>query len=278
MSSRSVKESSGSPLLGDDDPAPATVLNAAGRATAVVVCDHGGEAVPAKLDGLGLDPADRARHIAWDIGASATARELAQRLDAPAVLSSFSRLVIDLNRPPDDLTSIREISDGVLVPGNRNLSADDTAQRVASVFEPYHDAVSAAMDRAGERVAALALISIHSFTPVMKGFERPWHIGVLFGPDARMAKRFIAALSKNADVCVGANKPYSGYDLYGYTVETHAMPKGYPNILLEIRQDLIDTQHGAEKWAAIIADALAPILDDQDLYRPLRPDEAEYAS
>ena len=122
MSSRSVKESLGSSLLGVDDPAPATVLNAAGRATAIVVCDHGGKAIPAKLDGLGLDLADRARHIAWDIGASATARELTQRLDAPAVLSSYSRLVIDLNRPPDDLTSIREISDGVLVPGNRNLS------------------------------------------------------------------------------------------------------------------------------------------------------------
>ena len=112
----------------------------------------------------------------------------------------------------------------------------------------------------------------------MNGFERPWHIGVLFGPDARMANLFITALSQNAEVCVGANKPYSGYDLCGYTVETHAMPKGYPNILSEIRQDLIDTQHGAERWAAVIADALAPILHDRDLYRPLRPDEAEYAS
>ena len=131
MSSRSVKESSGSPLLGDDDPASATVLNAAGRATAVVVCDHGGEAVPAKLDGLGLDPADRARHIAWDIGASATARELAQRLDAPAVLSSYSRLVIDLNRDmavfanldPEKVVKLRRLKSGhVAVPLNKTES------------------------------------------------------------------------------------------------------------------------------------------------------------
>ena len=278
MSSRSVKETLRSPLLSADEPAPVTVLNAAGRATAVVTCDHGGDAVPTTLGGLGLDPADLARHIAWDIGASATARHLAQLLDAPAVLSNFSRLVIDLNRPPDDLTSIREISDGVLVPGNRKLTAEDAAARVTSIFEPYHDAVSAAMERAMERVAAPVLISIHSFTPVMKGFERPWQVGVLFGPDTRIAKPLVEALSANPEICVGENKPYSGYDLYGYTVETHAMPNGYPNILLEIRQDLIDTQHGAEKWASIVAEALAPILDDPDLYRPLRPEEAEYLS
>jgi len=264
-----------SPLLTADDPAPATVLNAAGRSNAVVTCDHGGEGVPAILNGLGLDPVDRARHIAWDIGASSVARELARLLDAPAILSAYSRLVIDLNRPPDDLTSIREISDGVLVPGNRNLTAADVKQRIDGIFEPYHDAVSAAIGRSAERVAAPVLVSVHSFTPVMKGAERPWHIGVLYGPDTRIANRLIAALSENDTICVGRNKPYSGFDLFGYTVETHAMPAGNPNILLEIRQDLIDTQHGAEHWAGLIATALAPILDDPELYRPLRPEEAE---
>lgn len=275
MSSRNATEALQSPLLTADDPAPATVLNAAGRSNAVVTCDHGGEGVPAILNGLGLDPVDRARHIAWDIGASSVARELARLLDAPAILSAYSRLVIDLNRPPDDLTSIREISDGVLVPGNRNLTAADVKQRIDGIFEPYHDAVSAAIGRSAERVAAPVLVSVHSFTPVMKGAERPWHIGVLYGPDTRIANRLIAALSENDTICVGRNKPYSGFDLFGYTVETHAMPAGNPNILLEIRQDLIDTQHGAEHWAGLIATALAPILDDPELYRPLRPEEAE---
>ncbi len=262
-------------LLGADDPAPVTVLNAAGRSNAVVACDHGGSAVPAKLNGLGLDPVDRARHIAWDIGAAKTARHLAQLLDAPAVLSGYSRLVIDLNRQLDDLTSICEISDGVLVPGNRNLSVEDVAQRMKAVFEPYHDAVSAAIGRSAERVAAPALISVHSFTPVMQGSERPWQIGVLYGPDTRIAKRLIAGLSRNPDICVGDNKPYSGFDLFGYTVETHAIPDGNPNVLLEFRQDLIDTRHGAEHWAGLIAEVLAPILDDPELFRPLRSDEME---
>lgn len=276
MSSRSAIEIGASPLLGPDDPAPVTVLNAAGRSNAVVTCDHGGDAVPGSLNGLGLDPALLTRHIALDIGATSVARRVAQLLDAPAILSGYSRLVIDLNRPPDDLTSVREISDGVLIPGNRGLTQADTEQQIAAIFDPYHDAVSAAVDRAAERVAAPALVSIHSFTPVMKGDERPWHIGVLFGPDTRIAKPLIAALAANPDVCVGENEPYSGYDLYGYTVETHAMPRWFPNILLEVRQDLIDTEHGAARWAAIIADALAPILDDAALYRPLDPTEAEY--
>lgn len=270
MSSKTLTETQYPALLAPTDPPPAIVLNAAGRLPAIVTCDHGGDAIPENLNGLGLDPSERLRHIAWDIGAAAVARSLAQQLDAPAILGSYSRLVIDLNRPPEDLTSIREISDGVLVYGNRNLSAEGAAQRIETIFDPYHDAVATAMGRAAEEVEAPALVSVHSFTPVMKGYERPWHIGVLFGPDDRIANPLIAALSRYPEICVGENKPYSGFDLFGYTVETHAMPGGYPNILLEIRQDLIDTQHGAAHWAQVIADALGPILENPDLYRPLQ--------
>lgn len=271
MSSRDATDTRPSSLFGPDDPAPFAALNAAGRSHAVLVCDHGGDAMPARLRGLGLDAVARARHIAWDIGAAAVTRHLSQALDAPAVLCNYSRLVIDMNRPPDDLTSIREISDGVVVPGNRGLSSDDVANRVGALFEPYHDAVDAALERAAARAAAPAMISVHSFTPVMKGAERPWHVGVLFGPDDRMARPVIDVLSRHADICVGENEPYSGYDLFGYTVETHAMPKGYPNVLFEIRQDLIDTRHGVAHWAGLIADALAPVLADAGLYRPLSP-------
>ncbi len=249
-----------------------TVLNAAGRSNAVIVCDHGGAAIPNSLQGLGLDGAQRARHITWDIGAADVARALSIRLDAPAILAEFSRLVIDLNRPPDDLTSIREISDGVLIKGNRNLSPKETADRIDLIFNAYHDAVSAAIEQAKERVAAPVLISVHSFTPVMKGYERPWHIGVLFGPDCRIARPLIQSLAQNPEICVGENKPYSGYDLYGYTVETHAMPKGYPNVLFEIRQDLIDTRHGAEHWAGLIGQSLSDVLENEELYQPFLPE------
>jgi len=243
-------------LLDPGDPVPFTVINPDGRANAVLVCDHGGGAVPAGLGGLGLEPALLARHIAWDIGAAAVTEALAARLDAPALVAGYSRLVIDLNRPVDDLTSIREISDGVVIPGNRRLSRADIDARIAAVFDPYHDAVAAA-------VAARptpALISVHSFTPVMKGVARPWHIGVLYNADDRIATPLMAALSSVPDLCVGDNKPYSGFDLFGQTIETHALPAGLPNVLLEFRQDLIDTGHGAEQWAGVVAEALSPLL------------------
>lgn len=272
MPSQNSPNSVPAALLSANDPAPAIILNGDKQSNAVIVCDHGGDAFPSKLNNLGLDAALRARHIAWDIGAAAVAREVSRLLEAPAALGSYSRLVIDLNRPTVDLTSIREISDGVLVPGNRNLSAADADVRIAEIFAPYHDAVAELVETARQRVAAPALVSIHSFTPVMKGAERPWHIGVLFGPDARLAHRLISVLSKNAEICVGENKPYSGYDLFGCTVETHAIPKGYPNVLLEIRQDLIDTQHGAEHWAGLIATALREVLAEPDLYEAFATD------
>jgi predicted N-formylglutamate amidohydrolase len=194
------------------------------------------------------------------------ARRLAEKLDAPAVLARYSRLVIDLNRPLDDLTSIREISDGVVIPGNRRLTDGDIEARVEEIFRPYHDAVERTLAARPEPMPPI--VSIHSFTPVMKGFERPWHIGVLYNADERIAIPLIAALSAHDDVVVGDNLPYSGFDLFGNTIETHAMPQGRANILLEIRQDLIDTHHGAERWAALLAGVLRPILEEDALYRP----------
>lgn len=253
-------------LLRPDDRAAVSVRNRQSQARFAIVCDHGGSAVPTALHGLGLDPSVLARHIAWDIGAADVADRLAVRMNAPAVLAGFSRLVIDLNRPLDDLTSIREISDGVVVPGNRRLSDAQTAARVTEIYCPYHDTVEQVL--AERPVQVPAVVSVHSFTPVMKGAERPWHIGVLYNDDARIARPLMAALARNTDITVGDNLPYSGYDLFGNTIETHAMPQGRPNILLEIRQDLIDTHHGAEHWAGLIADALESVLADDGLYVP----------
>jgi len=256
MSSSTAVTTPPASLLRPSDPAPYTIVNPGGRANAVLVCDHGGGAVPAALSGLGLDPALLAGHIAWDIGAAAVAKALAARLDATGYLAGYSRLVIDLNRPLDDLTSIREISDGVVVPGNRRLSRADIDARVNALYLPYHDAVAAAV---AARPAPM-IISVHSFTPALKGVARPWHIGVLYNSDDRIATPLMAALGRDPAIRVGDNKPYSGFDLFGKTIETHALPAGLPNVLLEFRQDLIDTDHGAEHWAEIAANALRPLL------------------
>lgn len=248
-------------LLGPDDPPPFTVANPGGARAAVLVCDHASNAIPAALGDLGLDAAARARHIAWDIGAAEVARRLAEILDAPAMLSGYSRLVVDCNRSLDDPTAMRQISDGVIIAGNRGLDASARARRRESCYWPYHRAVIATIERVASRGVAPAIISVHSCTPVFKGFERPWHVGVLSNIDRRLADPLIAALSRKPGLCVGDNQPYSGLDPHGYTIENHALPDGRLNVLLEIRQDLIETQHGVDHWAALIGEALVAVLD-----------------
>lgn len=259
------------PLLCEADPPPVELVNEAGRAPVLLVCDHASRAVPRRLNQLGLDEAALMRHIGWDIGAAEVTRHLAHRFDAPAVLSGFSRLVVDCNRRPDDPTSIPAVSDGVIVPGNCDLGAAEIAARRAACFEPYHQAVARRLDRFAGTGIVPAFLSIHSCTPIFKGFERPWHVGVLYDADTRISEPLMQALARRGDVCVGDNQPYSGRTHSGYSVDAHAGAQGLPHVMVEIRQDLIDTHKGAEHWARVLGDALLPILTDSGLYRKHSP-------
>jgi predicted N-formylglutamate amidohydrolase len=253
-------------LLEPGDPPPVEIFNAGGAAPTLLVCDHAGRHVPLRLGNLGVDSAAFERHIAWDIGAAEVARRLAIRLDAPLIHSVYSRLVVDVNRRPDDPTCMPEESDGTPVPANRDLSAAVRGARIAAVFEPYHRAIAARLQAVRER-AVPAVISIHSFTPVFNGFERPWHVGVLWNRDGRLARPLLDRLAAQDGVVVGDNQPYSGQDAHGHTLPRHVEAAGIPHVLLEIRQDLIDTRHGAEAWAEKLYDALAPLLADPALRR-----------
>jgi predicted N-formylglutamate amidohydrolase len=257
------------PLLAPDEPAPVETENRAGSADTLLVCDHASRRVPRELGDLGLPPAAFDRHIAWDIGAAEVARNLSRALDAPLVLSGYSRLVIDINRRLDHPNSVPEVSDGTLVPGNRALTPADRGRRIAGLFEPYHGAIAAALERIESRKIVPAIVSVHSCTPVFKGFERPWHIGVLWNNDPRLALPMMARLAQRGDVVVGDNQPYSAHDGHGYTMRAHAEAAHLPHVLVEIRQDLIDTHKGAAHWAGVLADALAPLLADPATRRPL---------
>ncbi len=245
-----------------DDPPPYEIVNPDGTAPFVLTCDHASRALPAAYGTLGLDEAALRRHIAWDIGAADVTRRLAALLDAPAVLAGVSRLFIDCNRPLDDPTSICESSDGVTVPGNRGLDATERARRAARYFHPYHDAVDTVISRARSRGVAPALIAVHSFTPIMNGVERPWHIGVLWDHDPRIAVPLMAWLRADHGLTVGDNQPYSAKDPPGYGMARHGAAVGLPHVLLEIRQDLIDTHHGAESWANLLAATLRRVADE----------------
>ncbi len=255
-------------LLGSGDPPPFTLFNPMGQAPVVLVCDHASNAIPAALGQLGLGPEELAQHIAWDIGAAWVTRRLAARLDAPAVLGGYSRLVIDCNRPPGDPTSIAEISDGIVIPGNQDVDDVLAEARLNAVFWPYHHAITQALAhrwRHGHGHAP-ALIAIHSFTPTMNGFERPWHLGMLWNRDPRLAQPLIARFRANPRLCVGDNEPYSGRDV-GFTMNTHGGAAGLPHMEIEIRQDLIADEQGADHWAAVVGAALEVVLKDPTLFQ-----------
>ncbi|MDQ2101802.1 N-formylglutamate amidohydrolase [Azospirillum isscasi] len=255
------------PLLGPGDPPPVTVLNPDAERPLILVCDHAARAIPKALGDLGLTEAQLSRHIAWDIGAAALTRRLAGRFGATAVLSGYSRLVIDPNRALDDATAIPVVSDDVVIPGNRALDAAEVQRRVEAIFTPYQSAIAAEVARHRGRGQVPAIVSIHSFTPVMRGVVRPWHVGILWDRDPRIPLPMIERLRADGRWCVGDNEPYSGRTTLGGTVETHATPAGLPNVLVEVRQDLIATPEGAGLWATVLGDALEPILADPALHQ-----------
>ncbi len=239
-------------------PAYETIPGAPGSPW-LLTCDHATNRVPPDVAGgdLGLPAEQMRRHIAHDIGAAGVTRHLARLLDAPAVLSTFSRLVIDPNRGPDDPTLVMRLYDGTIVPGNRHIDDAEIARRKARYWDPYDAAIESAC--AGQ--PDIAYVAIHSFTPRLNGRRpRPWHVGILYAWDERLSRPLIEALKAEGDLTVGENQPYAGH-LPGDAVDRHALRHGRPNALIELRQDLIETEAGQRDWAERLAPLLARALD-----------------
>lgn len=231
-----------------------------GRAPAVLLCDHAGNRIPKRLGDLGVSQYELRRHIGYDIGAAWVTYELSDRLDAPSVLCHVSRLVMDVNRPPRHPTAMPAISDGTEVPGNRDLDEQERRRRLFGVFAPYHRAVARAIARFRRDGREPALVAVHSFTPRMGGIDRPWHVGVLWNTDRRLSGPMLQTLRARGDLSVGDNQPYTGQAEFGFTIGFHGERAGLPHVMLELRQDLIETRDGARAWAQIVAEALEPAL------------------
>jgi len=255
----------GPSLLGRDDPPAFETVNAAGRTPVLLVCDHASRTVPSALGRLGLGDDHFDRHIAYDIGAAEVTRRLADALDAPALLGGYSRLVIDLNRPPGHPESIPEVSDGTAIPGNRGLGETAQRQRVAMLFEPYHDAIHEAIAGLWRRGEAPPLFSVHSFSPRFGKTARPWDVGVLWNRDPRLAQPLMEKLALRG-FRVGDNLPYSGREL-AYTINLHGAAAGLANCVVEINQDLIADRAGVERWAGILAEVMGEILRLDGVHR-----------
>ncbi|WP_296808945.1 N-formylglutamate amidohydrolase [Thiocapsa sp.] len=240
-------------FLDPDEPAAYELLNTTGAGSAVLVCDHASNRIPRRLGTLGLAPEQLADHIGWDPGAAEVAHRLSAHLDAPLVLSGYSRLVIDCNRPLANAASIAEQSAGVPVPGNLGLTAQARAVRVETLFRPYHEAIDRLLDARANRPSLL--LSIHSFTPVLDGDKRPWPVGVSHWRDRRFAALMLKALARRVDGVVGDNQPYPIEEAIDHTVPVHGERRGLHAVMIEIRNDGLRTTAQFDAWAERLAAA-----------------------
>jgi len=252
-------------LIGPDDP-PAWTLISGASTRALLLCDHASAAVPAALAQLGLPETVFEQHIAVDLHAGAVTCLLAARLGLPAFLHGYSRLIVDANRHFDDPTLCPADSHGTIVPGNVDLDQASRRQRWEQIHQPYHRAISDWLRPRLDAGAFPALISIHSFAPELGGQARRWPIAVLWNRDGRVAQPLMHALRALDGLDVGDNEPYSGRVSFGYTIAKHAEANGLPHLLIELRQDLLESAGQREQWADLLARRLAPLLDDPALY------------
>lgn len=256
-------------LLLPDDPPPFELINPDGKAPVVLFCDHAGRAVPQRLGHLGLPPEAFEQHIAWDIGIADLGRQLSVLMDAPLLVANYSRLVIDCNRHIDDPTSIAQVSDGIDIAGNRTLTPEARQQRVMEIFRPYHDALTQLIEGKLAQGTVPVILSLHSFTPTMNGYQRPWQVGILWNEDARLPVPLMRRFAAEPGVTVGDNEPYSGRDGHGYSMKVHAEGLGLAHALIEVRQDLIADAAGATTWAQTLYRVCGDVLADPALYHRL---------
>ncbi|MEM7293299.1 MAG: N-formylglutamate amidohydrolase [Pseudomonadota bacterium] len=247
-----------------------SVHNPDSDSSLLLVCDHASNAIPESYAQLGVDDAVLGEHVALDIGALNVTRTLATRFSCTAIESHYSRLLVDLNRFPDHPTWIPPQSDGIQIPGNQALSESEREHRAREYFWPYQNAVGAAVERISSTGKTPILVSIHSFTPALRGGgARPWHFGVLWNDiDARLSAPLYDELDRMDDVCVGNNEPYHANNPTGFTVKTHSEAYGHPHVLIEIRQDLIDSEAGVAEWSQRFGDALDRVLQTHGYFQP----------
>jgi predicted N-formylglutamate amidohydrolase len=230
----------------------------------LLLCDHASNVIPEAYGSLGLPAHELHRHIAYDIGVAGVTERLAEALGAPALLTRFSRLLIDPNRGADDPTLIMQLSDCRVVPGNAALDEAERAARIARYYEPYHRAIETFIDAALATGKPPVVLAIHSFTSVLKGVKRPWHVTVLWDKDPRLALPLLEGLQALPGIVADDNVPYSG-ELKGDTLYRHATMRGLAHALIELRQDLILSREAQSEWADRLARVLRKLLQDSEL-------------
>jgi predicted N-formylglutamate amidohydrolase len=254
------------PLLSPDDPPCYRVLPARGSSAFVLTCDHAGNLLPRALGSLGLSDRALASHIAWDLGIAALGQKLAEELSAFLITQTYSRLVIDVNRPLESPESIATRSEDTDIPGNVGVTREQAEERAAEVFWPYHQRLTSELDRRQRLGQRCVLVALHSFTPVFLGVARSVELGVLYGRDARVGKALLARLRGDPSINVGDNAPYAFSPASDYTLLVHGEQRGIAGVELELRQDLLASEANQRAWvkrlAALLTEAASELFPE----------------
>lgn len=232
------------------------VVNPAGAGGFVLVCEHASHFIPPELEDLGLSGDALLSHIAWDPGALAVAKVLSAVLDVPLVVPQISRLVYDCNRPPEAQSAMPAESEIYKIPGNAGLCAADRAARVEQFYEPFRDTLAATLQRSLSAGKEPILVTVHSFTPVYKGERRDLDLGILHDADARLADELLKLIGMEGELAARRNSPYGPQDGVTHTLSEHGVARGLPNVMIEIRNDLIRDAAGQQAMAARLANYL----------------------
>jgi predicted N-formylglutamate amidohydrolase len=243
-------------LLAADEPPAFMEIGRERRSNFVIVVDHASRRIPRRLGDLGLPASELQRHIAWDIGSLAVARQVAAEFDAPLVAQNYSRLVIDCNRDPKVATSIPTVGESIAIPGNVGLSDEEIAARRSEIFDPYHNHLRALLDQRLAAGRTTILVSQHSMTPIFRGVRREMHAAILYNRDRRFAGLVLDILRREAHLHIADNEPYFVSDETDYTIPRHGEARGLPHVEIEVRQDLVHDAAGQATWARRIANAL----------------------
>ena len=245
-------------LLTTADPAPVDTVNLESQSPLLLLCEHAGQAVPARLGDLGISDEILNSHRGWDIGAEAVARLLAEHTGAPLIMQRYSRLVIDANRPPHSPAAFPTVSDGAEIAGNLDITQAERDARVASIFEPMDRTIADAFASAPR----LAAFSIHSFAPRIGDTNRPWHAGFLTRKSHATAETLMMSIARRApELTLALNEPYQIGDASDWFIPQHAEARDLPHSLIEIRNDQLQTGDGVARWAELLADAITDLLE-----------------
>ncbi|MEO0382594.1 MAG: N-formylglutamate amidohydrolase [Pseudomonadota bacterium] len=253
-------------VLQAGEPDPFSLYNGQADSPFLLTGDHAGNLVPQSLNALGLPFEELNRHIGIDIGVKTLGQMLADKINAPFFWQPYSRLVIDCNRPPHQVDAIPVFSDGTFVPGNAELGSEERAARISEIFDVYHALFREQLDQRSRNGQRTVLVALHSFTPHHTDYPdpRPWHVGVLWNRDERMAGPLIKHLRQEPGLIVGANEPYRVSDELDYAIPVHGEARGILSVELEVRQDLLSDEASCATWADRLATALLAVLSDVD--------------